>query len=222
VPAGGWSSLNERADRISSSPISGLLAGRRRGRKGGMVIPSFPRRSALVGLVFLVASVEGASAKEKAPMSLHELTANTIDKKPQPLSAYKDKVALVVNTASECGNTPQYAGLEKLYQSYKDKGLVVLGFPSNDFGGQEPGTEAEIKTFCSTKYKVTFPLFEKVKTKGDGQSPIYAFLSSKLGEPKWNFHKYLVGKDGKVVAAFPAKLPPESEELRAAIEAALK
>ncbi len=186
-----------------------------------MVIPSITRFSALAALVTLFAAA-GAFAKEKAPMSLHELSVNTIDKKPQPLSVYKDKVALVVNTASECGNTPQYAGLEKLYQTYKDKGLVVLGFPSNDFGGQEPGTEAEIKTFCSTKYKVTFPLFEKVKTKGDGQSPVYAFLTSKLGEPKWNFHKYLVGKDGKVIAAFPAKLAPESEELRAAIEAALK
>ena len=155
-------------------------------------------------------------------MSLHELSATTIDKKPQPLATYKDKVVLVVNTASECGFTPQYEGLEHLYESYKDKGLVVLGFPSNDFGGQEPGTEAEIKTFCSTRYKVTFPMFEKVKTKGDGQSPIYAFLAAKYGEPKWNFHKYLVGKDGKVIAAFPSKVKPESDELRAAIDSALK
>jgi glutathione peroxidase len=207
---------------VVAPKIFGLAKTGRSRQEVVMSMPFVTRSSALAGLVFLVASAEGVSAKEKAPMSLHELSANTIDKKPQPLSTYKDKVALVVNTASECGNTPQYAGLEKLYQSYKDKGLVVLGFPSNDFGGQEPGTEAEIKTFCSTKYKVTFPLFEKVKTKGDGQSPVYAFLTAKHGEPKWNFHKYLVGKDGKVLAAFPSKVTPESPELRAAIDAALK
>jgi glutathione peroxidase len=129
-------------------------------------------------------------------MSLHQLTANSLDGKAQPLSAYQGKVVLVVNTASECGFTPQYEGLEKLYEDYQSKGLVVLGFPSNDFGGQEPGTATEIKKFCSTRFHVTFPMFEKIKTKGDGQSPIYKFLSAHYGEPKWNFHKYLVGKDG--------------------------
>jgi glutathione peroxidase len=173
-------------------------------------------------VLFAAVGGAGAFAKEPTPMSLHQLTANTIDKKPQSLGTYKDKVLLVVNTASECGFTPQYEGLEHLYESYKDKGLVVLGFPSNDFGGQEPGTEAEIKTFCSTRYKVTFPMFEKVKTKGEGQSPVYTFLASKHGEPKWNFHKYLVGKDGKVIAAFPSKVKPESDELRTAIDTALK
>jgi glutathione peroxidase len=179
----------------------------------------------LAGLALVVAAAGGvfpAWAKEPVPMSLHTLSANTIDKKPQPLGAYKDKVVLVVNTASECGFTPQYAGLQELYQGYKDKGLVVLGFPSNDFGGQEPGTEAEIKSFCNTKYKVSFPMFEKVKTKGEGQSPVYAFLTAKHGEPKWNFHKYLVGKDGKVIAAYPSKVKPDSPELKAAIESALK
>ena len=155
-------------------------------------------------------------------MSLHELTVNTIDHKPLPLSTYKGKVLLVVNTASECGFTPQYAGLETLYEQYKDKGLVVLGFPSNDFGGQEPDSEEKIKTFCSTRYKVTFPMFEKVKTKGDGRAPVYDFLTAKHGEPKWNFHKYLVGKDGKVIAAFPSKVAPESPELKTAIDSALK
>ena len=155
-------------------------------------------------------------------MSLHELTVNTIDHKPLALASYKGKVVLVVNTASECGFTPQYAGLETLYEEYKDKGLVVLGFPSNDFGGQEPDSEEKIKTFCSTKYKVTFPMFEKVKTKGAGQAPVYSFLTAKHGEPKWNFHKYLVGKDGKVIAAFPSKVAPESPELKTAIDAALK
>jgi glutathione peroxidase-family protein len=123
-----------------------------------------------------------ALAKEK-PMSFHELSAKTIDMKDQPLSSYKGRVLLVVNTASECGNTPQYADLERLHQKLAPKGFTVLGFPSNDFGGQEPGSEADIKKFCSLKYKVTFPMFAKVKTKGDGQSPVYQFLTAKHGEP---------------------------------------
>ena len=164
----------------------------------------------------------GAFAKGDKVMSFYDLTANTLDGAPKKLSDYKGKVLVVVNTASECGYTPQYAGLEKLYESYKDKGVVVLGFPSNDFGGQEPGTPAEIKTFCETKYHVTFPMFAKVKTKGDGQSPVYAFLVAGNAPPKWNFHKYVVGKDGQVTASFPSSVKPESDELKAAIEAALK
>jgi glutathione peroxidase len=176
-----------------------------------------------IGLL-LVAAAAAASGNGKEPaMSLHDLTVNTIDLKPQPLSAYKGKVLLVVNTASECGNTPQYAGLEKLYEEYKGRGLVVLGFPSNDFGGQEPGSEAEIKKFCSSRYKVTFPLFQKVKTKGGpDQSAVYRFLTEKQPPPEWNFHKYLVSKDGQVVRSFAAKVPPEDQQLRAAIDAALK
>jgi len=162
------------------------------------------------------------SAKGDTVMSFYDLTANTLDGTPKKLSDYKGKVLVVVNTASECGFTPQYAGLEKLYEDYKDKGVVVLGFPSNDFGGQEPGTAAEIKTFCEKKYHVTFPMFGKVKTKGDGQSPVYAFLVAKDGAPKWNFHKYVVGKTGQVTASFASAVKPESDELKAAIEAALK
>ena len=155
-------------------------------------------------------------------MSFYDLSAATLEGTPKKLSDYKGKVLLVVNTASECGFTPQYAGLEQLYESYKDKGVVVLGFPSNDFGGQEPGTPAEIKTFCEKHYHVTFPMFAKVKTKGEGQSPVYKFLAAGSGEPKWNFHKYVVGKDGKVSAAFPSKVTPDSPELKAAIDSALK
>lgn len=155
-------------------------------------------------------------------MSLFEITANTLAGKPQPLAAYKGKVTLVVNTASECGFTPQYAGLEKLYEEYKDKGLVILGFPSNDFGAQEPGSAEQIHAFCQKNYGVQFPMFEKVATKGSAQAPVYKFLTAKHGEPKWNFHKYLVGKDGQVRAAFPSKVAPESKELREAIDAALK
>ena len=154
-------------------------------------------------------------------MSLHDLSAETIDLTSQKLSTYKGRVLLVVNTASECGNTPQYAGLEKLHQEWKDRGFAVLGFPSNDFGGQEPGSESEIKQFCSANYKITFPLYAKVKVKGDAKAPVYQFLTAKHGEPKWNFHKYLVGKDGQVIKAFPAKMQPDDKEIRAAIEAAL-
>jgi len=154
-------------------------------------------------------------------MSLHEISATTIDGATQSLADYKGKVVLIVNTASECGSTPQYAGLEGLWRHYRDRGLVVLGFPSNDFGGQEPGSEAEIKTFCSTKYKVSFPLFAKVKVKGEGQAPVYRFLTADYGEPKWNFHKYLVNRDGKVIKAFATGIAPEDVSLRAAVEAAL-
>jgi glutathione peroxidase len=155
-------------------------------------------------------------------MSLWDLTVNTLSGKPQPLALYRGKVALVVNTASECGFTPQYAGLEKLYENYRDQGLVVLGFPSNDFGAQEPGTAEQIQSFCQKNYGVTFPLFEKVSTKGGGKSPVYELLTAKHGEPRWNFHKYLVGKDGQVKKAFPSSVAPESPELRGAIDAALK
>ena len=123
--------------------------------------------------------------------------------------------------ASECGYTPQYQGLEALYESYRGKGFVLLGFPSNDFGGQEPGDSKEIRAFCSTKFHVTFPMFEKVKTKGAGQSPVYAFLAAKNGAPQWNFHKYLVGKDGTVIAAFPSAVEPDSAALKGAIDEAL-
>jgi glutathione peroxidase len=162
------------------------------------------------------AAVHGAKA-----MSFHDLTANALDGTTRNLSDYDGKVLVVVNTASRCGYTPQYAGLEQLYETYKNRGVVVLGFPSNDFGGQEPGTAEEIKTFCDTKFHVTFPLFAKVVTKGEGQSPVYRFLAAGHGEPRWNFHKYIVGKDGQVRASFPSSVTPESPELRKAIEAAL-
>ena len=154
-------------------------------------------------------------------MSLHDIYATTIDGEPQSLADYKGKVLLVVNTASECGSTPQYAGLEGLWRHYRERGLVVLGFPSNDFGAQEPGGEAAIKEFCSTKFHVSFPMYAKVKVKGDGQSPVYRYLAADYGEPKWNFHKYLVSRDGKVIKAFPTSTAPEDPALRAAVEAAL-
>ena len=132
------------------------------------------------------------------------------------------KATLIVNTASECGYTPQYSELQQLWQRYRDRGLVVLGVPSNDFGGQEPGTAEEIITFCKATYGVTFPMFEKVVTKaGPGQSPIYAFLGTSGNLPAWNFSKYVIGRDGKIVAFFPSKVTPDSPELRAALDKAL-
>lgn len=178
---------------------------------------TLPALSLLLGAPAL-----GSAAAPAAAPSLFELPARAIDGKPQPLSAYRGKVVLVVNTASQCGYTPQYEGLEKLWQDYKGKGVVILGFPSNDFGGQEPGTAQEIAKFCRVRFGVTFPLFEKVKTKGPEQSPIYKFLAAKHGEPEWNFHKYLIGKDGQVRRAFPSAALPESKELRGAIDAALR
>ena len=153
--------------------------------------------------------------------SLHDLTAETIDHKASPLSAYAGKVLLVVNTASECGFTPQYAGLEKLWREYQGRGFAILGFPSNEFGAQEPGSESEIKSFCETRFGVSFPLFAKVSVKGPAQSPVYRFLTAQHGEPKWNFHKYLVGKNGQVIQAYESKVAPDDPQLRAAIESAL-
>ena len=154
--------------------------------------------------------------------SFYDLKTSSLDGKPADLAAYKGKVAVVVNVASKCGYTPQYAGLEKLYGEMKDKGVVVLGFPSNDFGGQEPGSAEEIATFCRLTYGVSFPMFSKVVTKaGADQSPIYAFLGSSGNLPGWNFSKYVVDKNGKVVAFFPSRVAPDAPELRAAIEKAL-
>lgn len=158
-----------------------------------------------------------------ADTNVQDIAIKDIDGKDTTLKAYAGKVLLIVNVASECGYTPQYEGLEALYEKMKDQGLVVMGFPCNDFGGQEPGSEAEIKTFCSTRYKVTFPMFAKVTIKGEGKSPLYAALQTAVGgEVGWNFEKFLVSKDGKVLQRFASDVEPDSPELKAAIEAALK
>ncbi len=151
------------------------------------------------------------------------LNSTDIEGRPQALAQYAGKVALVVNTASECGYTPQYKGLQELYSELEPRGFVVLGYPSNDFGGQEPGSAEEIKSFCTAKYSVSFPMFAKVVTKaGAEQSPVYSQLESATGKlPNWNFCKYLIGKDGKVIAFYPSKVTPSDAELRKAIEAAL-
>lgn len=156
-------------------------------------------------------------------MSLYSLSTRTLSGKPVSLADYAGKVTLVVNVASACGFTPQYAGLEQLQQAFRARGFAVLGFPCNDFGKQEPGSAEEIQTFCERNYGVTFPLFEKVTVKAGGeQSPIYAELSAQARKlPSWNFGKYLVGRDGKVIAFFESKVSPEDAALKAAIETAL-
>lgn len=154
--------------------------------------------------------------------SFYDLKTRTLDGKPADLAQYRGTVSLVVNVASFCGYTPQYAGLEKLHSELKGKGANVLGFPSNDFGKQEPGTAAEIADFCRLTYGVTFPMFEKVvTTNGPGQSPVYAFLGRSGNLPAWNFAKYVIDRQGRVVAFFPSDVTPESPRLRAAIAKAL-
>lgn len=151
--------------------------------------------------------------------SIWTLEVKDLEGKPVKLSTYQGKVALVVNVASKCGYTPQYAGLEKLAEEFKDKGLVVLGFPCNDFGNQEPGTPEEIREFCTSRYKVTFPLFEKISVKpGEKQAPLYKALEAKTGSaPRWNFGKYLVSRDGVKAEFFDSKVAPDAKELREAI-----
>jgi glutathione peroxidase len=158
-----------------------------------------------------------------AASSVHEFTLPSIDGAPAPLSAYKGKVVLIVNVASQCGYTPQYTGLEALYEKYKDKGFVILGFPANNFGGQEPGTNEEIKTFCSSKYTVKFPMYGKISVKGSDQAPLYKFLTGATGgEIEGNFTKILVDGNGKVLSRFEPAVTPESPELVGAVEKALR
>lgn len=156
---------------------------------------------------------------------IYDITVKDIDFKATPLSAYKGKVLLIVNVASKCGFTPQYKSLEAAYEKYKDKGFVILGFPCNQFGSQEPGTNEEIKNFCSTKYNVTFPMFDKIEVNGPGRSPLYVALAGDAspypGNIKWNFTKFLIGRDGTILKRFDSKAAPDSAEVIAAVEAAL-
>jgi glutathione peroxidase len=176
---------------------------------------------------FLLALVMSA-ASGFAASSVHEFTMNSIDGKPVNLSAFKGKAILFVNVASQCGYTPQYTGLQSLYMKYKDKGLLIVGVPANNFGQQEPGTNEEIKTFCSRTYHVTFPMMAKVSVKGGDITPLYRYLTDKSANPavggdvQWNFTKFLVNKDGKPVKRFEPGVSPDSPEMAAAIEQALR
>jgi glutathione peroxidase len=163
-----------------------------------------------------------------AATSVYNFTLKSIDGQSVSLSTYHGKVLMLVNVASKCGFTPQYTALESLYEKYKDKGLVIVGIPANNFGGQEPGTNEEIKKFCSTKYNVSFPMMAKVSVKGDDKTPLYTFLTDKGTDPKfagdiqWNFTKFLFDRNGNPVARFEPKVTPDSPEVIAAIESALK
>jgi glutathione peroxidase len=188
------------------------------------------RVAKLVLLVSVFAGVlmpMGSNAGIK-PRNILDFTMKNIDGKAIPLSAYKGKVLLVVNVASECGNTPQYEGLEALYRKYKDRGFALLAFPANNFGGQEPGTDTEIKNFCQRTYSVSFDLFSKISVKGKDQHPFYSFITSSDTNPKfsgdvqWNFQKYLVDRSGTIIGKFEPSTEPFSKDLVSAIEAALK
>lgn len=176
----------------------------------------------ILGALLLMSSAAFAAS------SVHEFTMDAINGTPTPLASFKGKVMLVVNVASQCGYTYQYEGLQALYMKYKDQGLVIVGFPANNFGGQEPGSNAEIGAFCKSKFGVTFPMFSKISVKGSDKAPLYQFLTDPKTNPKtggeipWNFTKYLVDRNGKVLARFDAPVEPESPELTSAIEAALK
>jgi len=166
------------------------------------------------------------SAAAFAASSVHEFTLDSINGTPTPLASFKGKVMLVVNVASQCGYTPQYEGLQALYAKYKDQGLVVAGFPANNFGEQEPGTNAEIGAFCKSKFGVTFPMFSKISVTGGDKAPLYRFLTDKTsktgGEIQWNFTKFLVDRNGRVIQRFEPAVEPLSNGLVTAVEAALK
>jgi glutathione peroxidase len=179
--------------------------------------------------LFLILMLCVASASLSAePKSIYDFNLKTIDGQPTSLKAYHGKVVLLVNVASKCGFTPQYAGLESLYEKYKDRGLVIVGVPANNFAQQEPGTDAEIKKFCSNKYNVTFPMMSKVSVLGDDKTPLYIFLTAKDTDPKfsgdikWNFTKFLFDRNGNPIARFEPNVTPDSPEVTSAIESALK
>ena len=180
------------------------------------------RKLGLVLMLFLAAGVGWAT-----PKTIYDFTMRSIDGDQVSLGAYKGKVVLLVNVASKCGFTPQYTALEAVYEKYKDRGLVIVGVPANNFMSQEPGTDAEIKTFCSTKYNVKFPMMSKVSVKGDDKTPLYTFLTDPSSDPqfagdiKWNFTKFLFDRSGKPVARFEPATKPDSPEVTAAVEAAL-
>jgi glutathione peroxidase len=160
----------------------------------------------------------------ESAMNAYDFSFQTIDGKPMPLTEFRGKVVLVVNTASKCGLTPQYAGLEELYKTYRDQGLVVVGVPANDFGKQEPGTNDEIAEFCATRFAVDFPMAAKETVIGGAAHPFYRWASEVLGEdsaPKWNFHKYLIGKDGALAGVFGSRMAPDDPAIIAAIKDAL-
>jgi len=183
------------------------------------IVPAMKAMVLLVAITFFQILAAGAEG------SIYDIPLKDIDGQNTSLKPYQGKVLLIVNVASKCGFTPQYTALEKIYQKYKDQGLVVLGFPCNQFGGQEPGTDAEIKQFCSSKYDVTFPMFDKIEVNGANRHPLYVLLAGKEspfpGNIGWNFTKFLISRDGKILNRFNSPVKPDSPEVAQAIEAAL-
>jgi len=176
---------------------------------------------------FLYGALLAMAGTLYAASGIYTFTLDSIDGAPAPLANYRGKVVLLVNVASQCGYTPQYSALESIYEKFKDQGFVILGFPANNFGAQEPGTNQEIRSFCTRKYSVTFPLYAKISVRGDDQSPLYAYLTHDTapgirGEVKWNFTKFLVDRNGNVVRRFEPAVTPDSKEMISAIEKQLK
>jgi glutathione peroxidase len=217
--------LPSRANVIAAETFESQPSKSRIGGQAGIL----SSEEYLVIFKTLLAAAFGMAAMSGGAMaaSVYDFTLNSIDGKPTPLSDFKGKVVLLVNVASRCGYTPQYTALESLYEKYKDRDFVIVGIPANNFGGQEPGTNEEIKTFCKSKYSVTFPMMGKVSVKGGDQTPLYQFLTASeagskfAGEIKWNFTKFLVGKDGKIVNRFESKVTPDDPRVIAAVEQAL-
>jgi glutathione peroxidase len=185
------------------------------------------RKSSLLALICVTLGLAGASVFAAPPKSVYDFTLKSIDGQPASLSEYHGKVLLLVNVASRCGFTHQYTALESMYEKYKDRGLVIVGIPANNFMGQEPGTNEEIKTFCTKNYNVSFPMMSKISVKGDDKTPLYQFLTAKETDPKfggeiqWNFTKFLFDRNGNPVARFEPAVEPDSPEVTAAIESAL-
>lgn len=196
--------------------------------------PNLSRRhglALLAGAVLLPAAAlrpgpaRATPATTRTGMTAHDFSFTSIDGKPLPMAQFRGKAILLVNTASQCGFTPQYTDLQKVWDAYRDRGLVVLGVPSNDFGGQEPGSEAQIKEFCEVNFSVDFPLTDKQHVIGPQAHPLYKWIGAELGEdalPKWNFHKYLIAPDGTLAEVFPTPVKPTEAKVTAAIEAALQ
>jgi glutathione peroxidase-family protein len=188
-----------------------------------------PVIAAIAGTAFWFGRPNRAGDKPQGAVvgSIYDVVANDIDGNPVSLDRYRGKTLLIVNVASKCRFTPQYEGLQRLYDKYQSRGLVILGFPANNFAWREPGTDAEIKDFCASKYNVTFPIFSKISVAGDDIHPLYRYLTDEKVNPQlggkvtWNFNKYLVAPDGKPVAHFASELVPESPEIVGAIESAL-
>lgn len=182
------------------------------------------RNLSIFVFVVVLLAPGAAMSDTDTPKSAHDFTFEAIEGGPLPLSQYNGQAVMIVNTASFCGFTPQYEGLQNLWQTYRDRGLVVLGVPSNDFGGQEPKQESEIKDFCEVNFNIDFPLTTKTQVKGDKAHPFYQWASKELGvlaKPRWNFHKYLIDPDGRLVGWFSSPTKPNAQKVIKAVEAVL-